>query len=62
MGGRSNRWCGLSGLSWDPPGWERVGKGVDSPESHTVQEGPLVICTDTSGETSMVMLQTRGNH
>jgi hypothetical protein len=26
---------------------------VDSPENHTVQEGPLVILTDTSGETSM---------
>jgi hypothetical protein len=25
----------LSGLSWDPPGWEQVGKGVDSPENHT---------------------------
>jgi hypothetical protein len=25
----------------DPPGWERVGKGVDSPENHTVQEGGL---------------------
>jgi hypothetical protein len=25
----------------DPPSWERVGKGVDSPENHTVQEGVL---------------------
>jgi hypothetical protein len=38
---RTNRWCGLSGLSWDPPGWEWVGKGVVSPENHTVQEGAL---------------------
>jgi hypothetical protein len=22
----------------DPPGWERVDKGVDSPENHMVQE------------------------
>jgi hypothetical protein len=32
----ANRWCGLSGLSWDPPGWEWVGKGVDSSENWTV--------------------------
>jgi hypothetical protein len=25
----------------DQPGWERVGKGVDSPENHTAQEGAL---------------------
>jgi hypothetical protein len=25
----------------DPPGWERVGKGVDSPKNHTAQEGAL---------------------
>jgi hypothetical protein len=36
---RTNRWFGLSGLSWDPPGWELVGKGVDSPENHMAQEG-----------------------
>jgi hypothetical protein len=36
-----NRWCGLSGLSWDPSGWEWVGKGVDSPENHLAQEGAL---------------------
>jgi hypothetical protein len=35
---------------------------VDSPENHTAQEGPLVIWTDTSGETSAGMLQTRENH
>jgi hypothetical protein len=29
-----------------------VGKGVDSPENHTAQEGALVIWIDTSGETS----------
>jgi hypothetical protein len=29
----------LSGLSWDPSSCERVGKGVDSPENHTAQEG-----------------------
>jgi hypothetical protein len=45
--------------SWDPLGWERVGKGVDSPENHTMQEGPLVVWTDTSGETSAGALQTR---
>jgi hypothetical protein len=28
-----------------------VGKGLDSPENHTAQEGPLVIWTDTFGET-----------
>jgi hypothetical protein len=38
---RTNRWCGLSGLSWDSPGWEWVGKGVDSPKNNTVQEGAL---------------------
>jgi hypothetical protein len=27
--------------SWEPSGWEQVGKGVDSPENHTVQEGTL---------------------
>jgi hypothetical protein len=28
----------------DPPGWERVGKGVDSPENRKVQDvGPLVV-------------------
>jgi hypothetical protein len=42
----------LNGISWDPSGWEQVGKGVDSPKNHTVQEGPLVIWTNTSGETS----------
>jgi hypothetical protein len=25
----------------DPPSWEQVGKGVDSPENHTVQERAL---------------------
>jgi hypothetical protein len=25
----------------DPSCWEQVGKGVDSPENHTVQEGAL---------------------
>jgi hypothetical protein len=30
-----------SGLSIDPFGWERVGKGVDSLENHTMQEGAL---------------------
>jgi hypothetical protein len=25
----------------DPFGWERVGKGVDSPENHMTQEGAL---------------------
>jgi hypothetical protein len=25
----------------DPPCWERVGKGVESPEKHTTQEGAL---------------------
>jgi hypothetical protein len=25
----------------DPPDWEYMGKGVDSPENHTVQEGAL---------------------
>jgi hypothetical protein len=25
----------------DPSGWEQVGKVVDSPENHTVQEGAL---------------------
>jgi hypothetical protein len=38
---RANRWYGLSGLSWDPCGWERVSKVVDSPENHTAQEGAL---------------------
>jgi hypothetical protein len=38
---RTNRWCRLSGLSWDPPGWLRVGTGVDSSENHTMQEGAL---------------------
>jgi hypothetical protein len=23
----------------DPSGWEQVGKGVDSPENHMMQEG-----------------------
>jgi hypothetical protein len=27
---------------------------VDSPKNHTTQEGPLVVWTDTSGETSVV--------
>jgi hypothetical protein len=31
----------LSGLPWDSSGLERVGKGVDSPENHTVQEGGI---------------------
>jgi hypothetical protein len=30
-----------SGLSMNPPGWEWVGKGVDSPENLTAQEGAL---------------------
>jgi hypothetical protein len=38
---RSSQWCGLSGLSWDPSGYEQVGKGVDSPENHMAQEGGL---------------------
>jgi hypothetical protein len=38
---RTNRWCGLNALSWDPHGWECVGKGVDSLENHMVQEGAL---------------------
>jgi hypothetical protein len=25
----------------DPPGWESVGKRVDSPENHTMQDGAL---------------------
>jgi hypothetical protein len=25
--------------SWDPSGWEQVGKGMDSPVNHTMQEG-----------------------
>jgi hypothetical protein len=25
----------------DPSGWERVGKGVESPKNRTVQEGAL---------------------
>jgi hypothetical protein len=25
----------------DPSSWEGVGKGVDSPENHTAQEGAL---------------------
>jgi hypothetical protein len=25
----------------DAPGWERVGKGVESPENHTTHEGAL---------------------
>jgi hypothetical protein len=25
--------------SWDPSGWECVGKGVDSSDNHTMQEG-----------------------
>jgi hypothetical protein len=25
----------------DPPGWEQVGKGVDSTKNHTAQEGAL---------------------
>jgi hypothetical protein len=37
----TNRWCGLSELSWDPPGWECMRKGVDSPENHTAQDGAL---------------------
>jgi hypothetical protein len=48
--------------SWDSSGWERVGKEVDSPKNHTTQEGPLVIMTNTSDETSVCMLQDRGNH
>jgi hypothetical protein len=35
--------------SWDSSGWERVGKGVDSPENHMMYEGDL-------GETSAGML------
>jgi hypothetical protein len=48
--------------SWDLSGWERVGKGVDSPKNHTTQEGPLVIWTNTSGETLAGALQTRLSH
>jgi hypothetical protein len=48
--------------SWDPFGWERVGKGVDSPENHTAQEGALVVWTNTFSETSVGTLQARGNH
>jgi hypothetical protein len=25
----------------DPSGWERVGKGVDSPDDHMTQEGAI---------------------
>jgi hypothetical protein len=25
----------------DPPGWEQMGKEVDSPKNHTTQEGAL---------------------
>jgi hypothetical protein len=39
-----------------------VGKGVDSPKNHTTQEGPLVIWTNTSGETLVGALQTRLSH
>jgi hypothetical protein len=47
----------------DPSGWERVGKGVDSPENHTVQRGgPLMVWTNTSSETSAGALQTRLSH
>jgi hypothetical protein len=28
-------------VSWDPSGWEQVGKVVDSPKNHTVQEEAL---------------------
>jgi hypothetical protein len=34
---------------------------VDSPKNHTAQEGPLVIWTNTSSETSAGTLQTREN-
>jgi hypothetical protein len=27
--------------SWNPSGWEQVGKGVDSAKNHTEQEGAL---------------------
>jgi hypothetical protein len=27
--------------SWDPSVWERMGKGVGSPEKNTTQEGAL---------------------
>jgi hypothetical protein len=37
----------------DPPGWEQVGKGVDSPKNHMVQEGSL----GGSGLTPPVKLQ-----
>jgi hypothetical protein len=37
----------------DPPDWEYVGKGVDSPENHTVQEGALC----GSGQTLLVKPQ-----
>jgi hypothetical protein len=48
--------------SWDPSGWEQVGKGVDSPQNHMAQEGPLVIWIDTSSETSVGALQTTLSH
>jgi hypothetical protein len=37
----------------DPPGWERVGKGVDSPENRKVQDGAL----SGSGLTTLVKPQ-----
>jgi hypothetical protein len=46
----------------DLSGWLQVGKGVDSPENNTAQEGPLVVWTDTSSETSVGALQTRLSH
>jgi hypothetical protein len=45
-----------------PSGWERVGKGVDSPENSMAQEGHLVVWTDTSSETSAGALQPRLSH
>jgi hypothetical protein len=27
--------------SWDPSGWDLVGKGMDSPKNHMAQEGAL---------------------
>jgi hypothetical protein len=34
-----------------------MGKGVDSPENCTTQEGPVVISAGTSGETSVGMVK-----
>jgi hypothetical protein len=50
--------------SWDPSGWERVGKGVESPKNHTMQEGALggFVIANTFGETLVGMLQARENY